>query len=209
VRAAGETASTRSWQGEFGWAPLESNWNWQDDPRAQLPIVVYSNCREVELFLNGRSLGTHKADTECTFRWTTPFEPGKLKAVGRTANGQTAQDTLITAGNPVRFELLADRETLAANGEDAAHVEIRAMDAKGVLVPTAALPFTVTVFGTGALAGLDNGDQSDMTRLTNPSRKLNHGRALALVRASRNPGQIIVTIKSPALPAAQLTLYGQ
>jgi beta-galactosidase/beta-glucuronidase len=209
VRAAGAGSSTKSWQGEFGWAPLESHWNWQGDTRAKLPVVVYSNCREVELFLNGHSLGARKADAECTFRWSTPFQPGELKAVGRTDGGLTAQDTLITAGDPVRLELLSGGKPLSADGEDAAHIEIRALDAKGVLVPSAAFPCTVTVSGAGTLAGLDNGDQADMTRLTDPTRKLHHGRALALVRSSRSSGQINVTVSSPALPSAQLTLRGE
>jgi hypothetical protein len=206
VRAAEAADSTRSLQGRFGGAPLETHWNWQDDTRAQLPIVVYSNCREVELFLNGRSLGAHKAETACTFRWETPFEPGELKAVGRTADGQTTQDSLITAGKPARLELVADRATLSANGEDAAHLEIRALDAKGIWVPTAAPTCALTVSGAGTLAGLENGDQSDMTRLTNPERKLHHGRALALVRSLRSPGPITVTVSSPELTAAQLSL---
>jgi len=206
VRHAGAGRSTRSWQGEFGWAPVEAHWNWQGDTRTNLPVVVYSNCREVELFLNGRSLGSRTADEECTFHWETPFEPGELKAVGKTATGQTAQDSLMTAGDPMRLELVADQTTLHATGEDSAHVEIRALDAKGVLVPAASLMCTVSVSGAGTLAGLDNGDQSDMTRLTDPSRKLHHGRALALVRSARKPGRITVTISSPTLPEAQLTL---
>ena len=153
VHSPGHGESTKSWQGEFGWAPLEHHWNWQGDARPQLPIVVYSNCREVELSLNGHSLGTQKPDEKCTFHWATPFEPGELKAVGRTADGQTAQDTLTTAGAPVRIELLADKNSLAADGEDATHVEIRMLDAKGVFVPTAALPCAVTVSGAGTLAG--------------------------------------------------------
>jgi beta-galactosidase/beta-glucuronidase len=209
VRAAGAGSSTKSWQGEFGWAPLESHWNWQGDTRAKLPVVVYSNCREVELFLNGHSLGARKADAECTFRWSTPFQPGELKAVGRTDGGLTAQDTLITAGDSVRLELLSGGKPLSADGEDAAHIEIRALDAKGVLVPSAAFRCTVTVSGAGTLAGLDNGDQGDMTRLTDPTRKLHHGRALALVRSSRSSGQINVTVSSPALPPAQLTLRSE
>jgi beta-galactosidase len=160
----------------------------------------------VELFLNGRPLGGREAETECTFRWEAPFEPGELTAVGRTKDGQTVQDSLRTAGNPARLELLAGAKTLYANGEDAAHVEIRALDAKGLLVPTATLPCTVAVTGAGTLAGLDNGDQTDMTRLTNPERKLHHGRALALVRCSRNPGLITVTVSSPGLPETFLTL---
>lgn len=209
VRAAGAGGSTRSWQGEFGWAPLEAHWNWGGDPRPSLPIVVYSNCREVELFLNGRSLGARKADAEGTFGWETPFEAGELKAVGRTADGQTVEDTLMTAGNTVRLELLADRKTLSANGEDSVQVEIRAVDAKGVLVPTAALPATVTVSVAGRLAGLDNGDQSDMTRLSDPTRKLHHGRALALVLSTRLQGPITVFVNSPGLPQTQLSLRSE
>jgi beta-galactosidase len=206
VRAPGQGSSTRSWQGEFGWAPLEAHWNWQGDTRTNLPVFVYSNCRDVELFLNGRSLGTHQSDREGSFRWNTAFEPGELKAVGQMADGQTVQQSLFTAGNPVRLELLADSMKLSANGEDAAHVEIRALDAKGILVPTAALPCTFLVSGEGTLAGLDNGDQSDMTRLTSNERKLHHGRALALVRSARSPGQIRIAVGSPGLPVAKLTL---
>jgi beta-galactosidase len=88
-------------------------------------------------------------------------------------------------------------------------VEIRALDAKGVWVAPAAVPCTVTVSGSGTLAGLDNGDQNDMTRLTDPSRKLHHGRALALVRSSRSPGPITVTVSSAALPETHLTLHGE
>jgi hypothetical protein len=209
VRAAGAGSSTRSWQGEFGWAPLAAHWNWQGDTRTNLPIVVYSNCRAVELFLNGRSLGSHLAEADCTFQWETPFEPGELKAVGRTAGGQTVQDILVTARVPARLELTADRTRLSANGEDAAHVEIRALDANGTRVPTAALACAVSVAGAGTLAGLDNGDQGDMTRLTNAVRTLHLGRALALVRSSRRPGLITVTVRSPSLPEAQLTLLNE
>jgi beta-galactosidase/beta-glucuronidase len=206
VRSAGAGSSTKSWQGEFGWAPLEAHWNWQGDPRAELPIVVYSNCREVELILNGRSLGKHTADTRSAFHWTTPFEPGELKAIGRTADGRVVETTVVTAGDPARLELLSDVKILAANGEDAAHVEIRALDAKGVMVPTANLPCAVSVSGAGTLAGLDNGDQRDTTPLTSPNRNLLHGRALGLVRSSRNPGQVTITVSSPSLPTAQLIL---
>jgi beta-galactosidase len=209
VRAAGAGSSTRSWQGEFGWAPLEAHWNWQGDARTTLPIVVYSNCREVELFLNGRSLGAHKADSESTFRWETAFEPGELKAVAKATDGRTVQDSLVTAGEMARIELLAEKNALIANGEDAVHVEIRALDAKGVLVPLAAVPCSITLSGAGTLAGLDNGDQSDMTRLTNPERKLHRGRALALVRSSRSTGTIKVTVRSPGLPEAQLNLRSE
>jgi beta-galactosidase/beta-glucuronidase len=206
VHSAGVGSSTKSWQGEFGWEPLEAHWNWKDDPRAQLPVIVYSNCREVELFLNGRSLGVHQTDADRTSRWAVTYEPGELKAIGTTANGETTEDTLITAGKPVRMELLPDVKSLSPNREDAVEVEIRTLDDKGNFVPTADPLVSVEVTGVGSLAGLDNGDQGDTTRLTSPSRKLHHGRALAVVRSSRQSGTITITVHSATLPPAQLSV---
>lgn len=206
VRSASAHAGATSWQGDFGWESIEPHWNWQGDTRSNLPVVAYSNCREVELFLNGRSLGVKEPGTGHVSRWEVPFAAGELKAIGRNAGIEAAQSSLKTAGAPVRLELLPDRRSIAADGEDAAQVEIRALDAQGAIVPMAAMPCTVSVSGAGILGGLDNGDQSDTTRLTSPTRRLHHGRALFLVRSGRQPGQITVKVMSANLPEAQLRL---
>jgi beta-galactosidase len=192
--------------GRFGGA-LESHWNWQNDSRAELPVDVYSNCKSVELFLNGKSLGSKTAaqSTNGIFHWSVPFKPGELKAVG-TRDRQTAESRLITAGAPARIELVPDKTELVASGQDVSQIEIQLVDAHGILVPNANTLCSVRVDGSGKLIALDNGDQRDMTPLQQPSRKLNQSRAFMVVESLRRPGPITVTVTAEGLPDTQLKL---
>jgi hypothetical protein len=202
-RAANHGA--KSWQGDFGWQPMRSDWNWTDDPRQDLPVEVYSNCKTVELFLNGKSLGTKSlADAPDRIRrWRVHFEPGELKAVG-SGSGKDVVYRLVTAGKPARLDLIPDHVRLAANGEDAFQIEIRLVDAKGVLVQNHDAICSVEVSGTGHLLALDNGNQEDMMPLTAHQRKLHNGRALAIVQSGRQSGPIVVKVTAPGLPEAEL-----
>jgi beta-galactosidase len=193
-------------RGRFGFG-VQSHWNWQGDSRETLPVDVYSNCKSVELFLNGKSLGakTSVESTNGVFRWSVPFQAGELKAVG-LRDGKKVQTSLVTAGQPARVELVADKTKLAANGEDVSQIELRLVDAKGVLVPNGATLCSVRVEGAGRLLSLDNGDQRDMTRLQEPSRKLNQGRAFMVVESAREAGPITVTVSAEGLPDATLKL---
>lgn len=193
-------------RGRFGFG-VQSHWNWQGDPRAALPVDVYSNCKSVELSLNGKSLGVKTAaeSTNGIFRWNVPFQPGELKAVG-LRDGKKVETRLVTAGAPAKVELVPDKTRLAANGEDVSQIELRLVDAKGVLVPNGATLCSVRVDGAGRLLSLDNGDQRDMTRLREPSRKLYQGRAFMVVESLRKPGPITVTISADGLPDAKLQL---
>jgi beta-galactosidase len=193
-----------------GEAAVENHWNWQGDSRPELPVDVYANCEAVELFLNGQSLGRKSAAeaTNCVFSWTVPFKAGELKAVGTRA-GQTVEHRLVTAGAPARVELVADRAQLAADGRDVAHVEVRLVDANGMLVPNADVLCTAKVTGVGRLLGLDNGDQRDMTGLKSPARRTRQGRALALVQTARKMGTIEIVVSAPGLPEARLSLRAE
>jgi len=185
----------------------ESHWNWARDTRAQLPVEVYSNCKTVELFLNGKSLGVKKmADApDRILRWNVAFQPGELKAVGRSG-GNSVASSLTTAGQPARLVLLPDHQALAADGQDAANIELRMVDAKGALVPDNHALCAVQVSGAGRLLAVDNGNLSDPAPLTSPSRELNHGRALAIVQSLPAAGAIQVTVTAPGVPDAHLTL---
>jgi hypothetical protein len=192
--------------GRFG-GGIETHWNWQNDSRTELPIEVYSNCKTVELFLNGKSLGskTEAQSTNGVFRWSVPFKSGELKAVGKRGR-QTVESRLVTAGPPARIELAADKTSLLANGQDVSQIELRLVDAHGVLVPNGNNVCSVHVEGSGKLLALDNGDQRDMTQLQQPSRKLNQSRAFMVVESSRRRGTITVTVSAEGLPDTQLKL---
>jgi hypothetical protein len=207
VRSGAADRGARSWQGDFGWQPMRSDWNWADDPRQELPVEVYSNCKTVELFLNGKSLGKKTlADAPDRIRrWWVHFESGELKAVG-TGSGKEVVYRLVTAGAPARLDLISDQTHLAANGEDVAQIEIRLVDAHGILVPNHDAVCSVQVAGAGRLLALDNGNQSDMTPPTADSRKLHNGRALAIVQSRRQSGPITVKVTASGLPEAELKL---
>ncbi|HWI58334.1 MAG TPA: DUF4982 domain-containing protein, partial [Bacillota bacterium] len=209
VRTPERDRRTRSWQGDFGWQPVESHWNWATDSRAELPVEVYSNCEGVELFLNGKSLGRKsRAEAERhMFRWNVPFQPGELKAIGTPAGpGRPVEYRLVTAGPPARLELLPDQTTLAADGRDVAHIELRLVDEHGVLVPTGNALCAVNVTGAARLLAVDNGNQFDLSPLTATSRKLTRGRALAILQSLRQPGPITLTVTASNLPLATLKL---
>jgi beta-galactosidase len=192
--------------GRFGFG-AETHWNWENDPRELLPLDAYSNCESVELFVNGESLGRKTAAevTNAVFHWNVPFKPGELKAVG-IRSGQTVEAQLLTAGKAARIELVADRTRLAGDGRDVAHVELRLVDEKGVLIPHGDAACSVRVTGAGRLLGLDNGDQRDMTSLTSPTHKLNQGRALAIVQSGRRAGSIELTVSAEGFPDSRLQL---
>ena len=186
---------------------VESHWNWAQDRRAELPVEVYANCETVELFLNDSSLGRKSATdaTNVLFRWNVPFKPGVLKAVG-TRHGRTFADSLKTAGAPARIELIADRRWLAADGSDAAHVEVRLVDQDGTRVPASDALCSVTVSGAGRLIGFDNGDNRDLSLPRASFRRLQQGRALAIVQSLRQRGQVQVTVSSDGFPDAHLQI---
>jgi hypothetical protein len=193
-------------RGRFGFG-VQSHWNWQTNSSTALAVDVFSNCKTVELFLNGKSLGA-KSSVESTngmFRWNVPFQPGELKAVG-LRDGKTVQSKLVTAGEPARIELVPDKTKLEANGEDVSQIELRLVDKKGVLVPNGATLCNVRVEGAGKLLALDNGDQRDMTPLRQLSRKFNQGRAFAVVESLRESGPITVIVSADGLPEAKLKL---
>jgi hypothetical protein len=188
----------------------ESHWNWAQDPRAQLPVEVYSNCKTVELFLNGQSLGLKNVANapDGFLRWNVAFQPGELKAVGRTGD-KTVEYRIATAGQPARIVLLPDHQNLAADGQDAANIEVRLVDAQGVLAPDGNALCSVQVSGPGRLLAVDSGNLSDPSPLTSHTRRLNHGRALAVVQTLPAAGAIEVTVTASGLPEAHLALRSQ
>jgi beta-galactosidase len=194
-------------RGRGGFGGMESHWNWAQDTRTNLPVQIYSNCKTVELFLNGKSLGERNmADAvNHTLNWDVAYLAGELKAVGHL-DGKTAEYILRTAGEAARIDLVPDKQKLAADGEDAVNIELHLVDSKGVMVPNGNPMVTVQVSGPGRLRGLDNGNQTDNTALSSASRELNHGRALAVVQTLPTPGDIVVTVTAPGLPATHLTL---
>jgi beta-galactosidase len=201
------SVKTGPWTPQALWAPIPAaeHWNWP--PGDVKTIYGFSNCEEVELFLNGRSLGVKRPGDSahpCLVEWDVPFEPGILHTIGRRGGGGAdCEHGLTTAGAPHHVELVTDDTRLRADGSDVALVDIRVVDARGIVVPHVMDRVAVRVAGAGDLAGLTNGDLDCRVSFRASETTLVAGRAQAVVRAAKTDGELIVTVVVDGLPAAR------
>jgi beta-galactosidase len=187
---------------------LTSDWTPRDPSNhPETTVNVYSNCDEVELTLNGRSLGLKPRPADASPRvWKIPFEPGAIKAIGRNAGQVVATHELRTAGAPAKLVITTDRPKLGAQWDDVAFATVRVVDANGIPCPWADNLVQFKVAGPGAIAAVDNGDRRDHAPYQATERKLYRGECLALIKASADTGDIVVTATTAGLPDATVTL---
>ncbi len=176
-------------------------------PYAQATVQVFSNCEEVELFLNGQSLGVQPLPANAKPRqWQMAFAPGELKAVGRNGGKDVATDILQTAGAPAKITLTTDRTTASPDFDDVVFVRATITDAKGVRVPSWDTSVKFAVQGPGVIVATDNGKLDDHTPFPSLERTVKDGRVLALVRASAASGKITITASADGLQTGTLSL---
>lgn len=185
---------------------LFPHWNWQ--PGKEVDVwAYYNNADEVELYLNGKSLGVKKkSDSIMHVQWRVKFEPGTLKAISRKNGTDVLVKEVKTAGEPVAVHLDADRAGIHATGNDLSFITVRIVDADGNTVPFAENPITFEVYGEGMLAAVDNGDPVTHASFRGNSRNAFHGLALAIVRSTKQSGKIVVKATAPGLKAGEITL---
>jgi beta-galactosidase len=187
-------------ENEWRPAPAFVKWNWPAG--AELTVRAMTNCDEVELLLNDRSLGRHAVSHDVySSDWTVPFAPGALTAVGYRAGQRVAECALRTAGAPARLLITPFKSPIAS---DVALYEITVVDAAGVTVMDANPAVTVRVGGTGRLIGLDSGDLSYGGLFKTDTRAAYQGRLLVTVQKMAPTGDIRLSATAPGLPIATL-----
>lgn len=186
---------------------------WDFIPGQEIDVLIYSNARDVELFLNGKSIGSHVMELETSqdmrAHFKVPFEPGVLRVVGHFADGSECSEVLHTPADPAAVVLTSDKETLLADGRDIAFVEISTVDVNGIPVDNARNRIRVEVSGAGRLVGLDNGDSTDYDSYKGDNRRLFSGKLLAMVESTLEPGEITVRAYSEGLENAELRLVSE
>ncbi|MBK8089796.1 MAG: glycoside hydrolase family 2 protein [Chitinophagaceae bacterium] len=197
------------YQSEWGTKPvlhLFPHWNWQVGTTVDV-WAYYNNADEVELFLNGKSLGVKKKENNSFHvMWRVQFEPGVLKAVSRKKGKIVLSKEMKTAGKAAKIELIADRKNLKANGKDLSFIKVRILDKDGIPVPDADNLLEFSVAGAGTIAGTDNGFQADTVSLKTKQRKAWKGLALVIVQSAQKQGNITVIAKSAGLKETRLSL---
>jgi beta-galactosidase len=184
-----------------------SDWSPADSSPHQEKVEVYSNCDEVELFLNGASLGTQQRPADDAPRlWTVTYAPGTLKASARNGGKEVATQVLQTAGPGSKILLETDCNNLAPDWDDICYVRATVVDSNGVRVPSATDELTFSTSGPGAIAAVDSGDLTSHEPFQVSQRKAFEGTCVAIVRATAAAGPITVTATAPGLTAGAVTI---
>lgn len=189
----------------WNWYPASDHWNWNNE---KVKVQAITNAEEVELFLNGRSLGkkriTGKYQTHID--WDVDYEQGELKAVALNKGKKVAEHVLKTAGEPVALEMKPDVESLSANGLDLVYIEIRLVDKNGVTVPDKDRSVKFEVDGEGYIGGVANGDIFSDEKWVANHRSTDKGKCLLVVRSNRESGVVTIKAIAEGIPASKLEI---
>jgi beta-galactosidase len=208
---------------------LLPHWSWPGREGQAIPVMAYTNAEEVELLLNGRSLGRKRKGAEpllievgrrvsdalrvesrSRIVWQVPYAPGTLTAIAYAGGEPVARSQARTAGRPARLSLAPDREAIRADGEDLSFVSVRVEDEHGTLVPGADSLVSFDVKGAGRIAAVDNGNPASLEPFQSERRKAFGGLALLVVRSKRGEsGTITISASSEGLAPAQATVVAR
>lgn len=190
------------WMPDYPMVHILPHWNWEGREGQKVPVFVYSSGDEVELFLNGKSLGKKfKQPYEYRFRWdSVRYESGELKAIAYKDGKKWAEKHVQTTGKPVKLKLIPDKTVLKSDGEDLIFVRVSVLDAEGNEVPTAEPLITSSVSGPGIIAATDNGDPTCLIPFHEPKRPAFNGLYLAIVKARKgSKGKLRLRVEADGL----------
>jgi len=227
-----DSETTKYWnEVRLRYQPMYSHWSWQGKDSVRL--LTISNCQEVELFVNGKSFGTKKVPEEYytkkitaytaeeydpdnpintgpelhkKLEWEIPYEPGTIKAVGKIDGKEVTSHELQSAGEPTQIVLEADRDKIAADGLDLSYITVKVVDKNGLLVPSAYHNITFKVSGAGTNAGVGNADLASNESFVSNQRKVFQGKALLIIRSTREAGNITIKATANGLKTGKLEI---
>jgi len=185
---------------------IAPHWNLNLPQNTVVKVWVYSNTEEVELFLNGKSLGKQKTPTFGHLYWEVPYEKGTLKAVG-TKSGKRITSEITTTEKPFAIVLSPHKTQLKAGKQDAVVVNVSVVDKKGREVPNADALIQFQLTGDARIIGVGNGDPSSHEKDTfaegeRVERKLFNGKCQVIIRSGEKDGKVQLRATSNGLKEA-------
>ena len=186
--------------------------HWNRAAGQKLSLITYTNADEVELLLNGRSLGRQPNDKgnakmRNQIRWNdVVYQPGKLEAVARTDGKVVARHLIETTGKATRLTAESDNPSWKADGQDLQHVRIVALDKKGRRVQTTAADVTFAVEGSAEIVGVVNGDITSEELTVGTQRRLYNGTCSVILRSTRQSGPVVLTATAAGMKPVKLTM---
>ena len=181
------------------------HWNFEGKDGEEIPVWVYTNLDEVELLVNGASLGSKKVPHLGHVEWMVKYVPGAIEARGSKNGKVVLTEKRETTGEPAAIRLTADRAEINADGEDIAILTVEALDKEGRPVPTADNLIGFKVFGDGNLIGVGNGDPNCHESDKEPRRSLFNGLAQVIVQSTKRAGEVHIEAAKESWDGPELT----
>ena len=196
-----------SWS-KWHWLDAVNDWNWKGKEGKQMDVTIYSSCNQVEIFLNGKSLGRKTTDrsTKYIAAWQVPYEAGTLKAIGYKDGKQIADTELHTSDETSKIRLLADRIKINSDLQYLSYITVELTDSNGIINPKAENNITFNLTGPGTIAGVGNANPVSLESFQLPYRKAWHGRCMVIIKSDAVPGKIILKASSPGLQDATIEI---
>ncbi len=192
----------QSWWNDHDVLHLFPHWNFPGREGEMIDVRVFTNLDLVELFFNSTSLGAKEVKRNSHVAWSVKYQPGVIEAVGYRAGQRVMNCRHETTVGPSALELLPDRESITADGEDLVIVTVQTRDDRDRVVPVANNRVTFDIEGPGRILGVGNGDPSSHEPDKATSRTLFNGLAMVIVQSARDAGTITLTARSDGLVSA-------
>jgi beta-galactosidase len=192
----------------WAWEPVLDNWTFPGQEGRLTQVDVYAIDDEVELIVNGLSVGRKPAGAagQNKASFDVAYEPGTIEAVGYSGGQETGRTHLVTAGDPAALCITADRPVIQASAGDLAYVVIELQDQDGIRVKHCESSVSVEVSGAGELLAIGSGNPLSEETYVGSERQTHHGQLLAIVRSAPQAGPITLTARADGLPAASIQL---
>ena len=197
----------RPWS-NWHWHDQLADWNWTGYEGKPMEVTVYNMYPQVELFLNGESLG--KKQTTRENKWTAvyqvPYTSGELKAIGYSQGQEKSSFSLVTAGDPAKIVMKPDRTQIKADGQDLSYIVVELQDENGLRNPKAADQINFEISGPGEIVATGSSNPRSVESFKLPQRKAYQGRCLVIIRADRNEGDITLRASSGNLEPSEIII---
>ncbi|UXP31989.1 DUF4982 domain-containing protein [Reichenbachiella agarivorans] len=202
------------------------HWNWEGKEGEEIPIYAYTNAQEVELFVNGKSMGKKVKGKDKTpipaefhffekgtymspyrLSWSVPYEPGTLEVVAYKDGKEVARKSVNTAGTAAQIQLSPDRQEITADGKDLSFITVSVRDEEGNLVPDASHMIHFEVDGAGKIAAVGNGDPRCLLSFKGDKMEAFSGQMMLIVQSQNGKnGEIKIKASAEGLPMAESTI---
>ncbi len=203
----------KSWWTDEPVLHIFPHWNLQGHEGEEVEVWAYSNCDEVELTVNGKKLGRQPMPRNGHLKWKAVYQPGRVEATGYKNGKRILTKTIETTKAAAKVVLKADRQQIAADGQDMAIVNIELHDQKGRFVPNACPVLTFCLEGDASIIGCGNGDPSYLGS-DHPDKQPCHtfsipafnGRAQVLIQSGKLPSTVTLKCTADGLKYGLLTI---